>query len=102
MDDRRWTMDRRQEFLSIVYRPSSLLYPYFVERAFTVAPVRFDFNEEFQVDAMTDEAFDVLTGARAYLFNPCATAPDDDLLLRRALDDDGATDARQIGARLVV
>ena len=65
------------------------LNPHLVERALAVAPVGFDLDEEFEVDAMAQQFFYVAAGARARLFDPLAAAPDDDLLLRGALDEIG-------------
>src|ERR1051325_3478327 len=45
---------------------------------------------------MAQESFYVLAGARAALLQTISAVTDDDLFLRRALDEDGAMDAREI------
>ena len=51
--------------------------------------------------AFAQQAFDVVPGARADLFELCAAVTDDDLLLALTLDEDGAIDAHEVCALLV-
>src|SRR5215471_13859461 len=49
---------------------------------------------------MTEQLFNVMPSAHADLFQPLSAPANDDLLLRLALDKDGAVDAREVRARL--
>src|SRR5947209_11192810 len=59
-----------------------------------VAPIFFDLDEEFEIDAVADQALDVAARLGADLFEARAAAAYDDAFLRGALDIDGAEDAR--------
>src|SRR4028118_1068456 len=88
--------------LSLVTCHLSLFFdPHLVERAFAVAPVFLHFDEEFEVRAVAEKVFDVAARLYADLLDAFSGAPDDDGLLRRALDIDDAVDAREIFALLV-
>src|SRR5947209_6501772 len=79
----------------ITHHSSLFFYPHLAQRTRRVAPILFDLDEEFEIDAAAREPFDVAPSLRADLFEARAAAPDDDALLRRALDVDGAEYARE-------
>src|SRR5947209_9526046 len=75
---------------------------HFTQGAGRVAPVLLDLDEEFEVDAPSDEALDVAARARANLAQTLAAAAYDDLFLRGALDVNRAVDSREFFRDLFV
>src|ERR671927_131725 len=85
-----------ERIVPALLQSASLLDAHLVQRARRVAPALLDLDEEFEVDPVPHEPLDVLPRGRPYLLEARAALPDDDALLRRALDVDGAVDARQL------
>src|SRR5256714_10771006 len=82
--------------------PSPFFDSHLIEDAGRVAPVLLDLDEEFEVDAVPDQAFDVAARARAYLAQTLAAAAYDYFFLRGALDVNRAVDAREFFRDLFV
>src|SRR5437764_3008061 len=74
---------------------SLLLDAHLAEGAGRVTPALLDLDEEFEVDAPSDEALDVAARARADLAQTLAAAAYNDFFLRGALDVNRAVDARE-------
>ena len=67
---------------------------------FAVAPVIFNFDEQFQVTTMAEHLFDVVAGAHADVFQARRAVANDNFLLRRPLDKDRAVNTNEILAHL--
>src|SRR5215208_7282650 len=78
-----------------------LLDAHLAQGARRVAPALLDLDEEFEVDLVSDQPLDVAARLRADLLEARAALADDDALLRRALDVDGAVDAREFVRHLL-
>src|SRR5919197_2434191 len=72
----------------------SPLYSQLVQYPLVVAPVLAHFHKQAQEDPAAKQMFDLSSRRRADLFQPLPAAPDDYRAVRRALDVDHATDAR--------
>src|ERR1044072_7196849 len=67
-----------------------------IQEVILITPVLLDFDEEFQMAAMPQQALYVMACACADLFQTLCAMTDDDLLLRSPLDENDAVDAREI------
>src|SRR6266478_578547 len=78
----------------------SLLDSHFIQQMGALAPILFDLNEQFEVTAMAQQIFNIVTRTDADLFQPLRSVADYDLFLRVSLDEDRAIDTRIVFAYL--
>src|SRR5918998_3765793 len=100
MSDEWWVISRRR--LALTHHSPLFFDAHLAQSPRRVAPALLDLDEEFEVDLVPQQALDVAARLRPDLLQPRAALPDDDALLRRALDVDGAEDAREFVRHLLV
>jgi len=67
---------------------------------FAVTPILFDLDEKLQVAAMPEQFFNIMSRPHTDVFQVLGAVANDDFLLRPALDENRAVNAREIGAHV--